>query len=78
MMRLLAVAVIALIANAIALIVGDLILDKMSVSAASFVIAVLIFTGAGLKYDPPPLGSPIDLAGSEEEILAQVRRAVGA
>src|SRR5262249_14702786 len=35
---------------------------------------MLIFTGAGLKYDPPPLGSPTDLAGSEEEILAQVRR----
>ena len=30
MMRLLAVAVIALIANGIALVVGDLILDKMS------------------------------------------------
>jgi threonine synthase len=39
---------------------------------------MLIFTGAGLKYDPPPLGSPTDLAGSEEEILAQVRRTVGA
>jgi threonine synthase len=39
---------------------------------------MMIFTGAGLKYDPPPLGSPTDLAGSEEEILAQVRRTVGA
>jgi threonine synthase len=39
---------------------------------------MLIFTGAGLKYDPPPLGSPTDLAGSEDEILAQVRRTVGA
>src|SRR5207244_513345 len=34
--------------------------------------------GAGLKYDPPPLGAPTDLAGAEEEILAQVRRTVGA
>jgi threonine synthase len=39
---------------------------------------MLIFTGAGLKYDPPPLGAPTDLAGAEEEILAQVRRTVGA
>ncbi|HEY5855948.1 MAG TPA: hypothetical protein VIW24_18365 [Aldersonia sp.] len=52
MMRLLAVAVIALIANAIALVVGDLILDEMSLSAASFVIAVLIFTGADILFSP--------------------------
>ena len=39
---------------------------------------MLIFTGAGLKYEPPALGAPTDLAGSDEEILAQVRRAVGA
>jgi threonine synthase len=39
---------------------------------------MLIFTGAGLKYEPPALGSPTDLAGSEEEILAKVRRTVGA
>src|SRR5437763_5907319 len=39
---------------------------------------MLIFTGAGLKYDPPPLGAPTDLAGAEEEILAHVRRTVGA
>lgn len=39
---------------------------------------MLVFTGTGLKYDPPPLAAPTDLAGSEEEILAQVRRAVGA
>jgi putative membrane protein len=52
MFRLLAVAVIALIANGIALIVGDLILDKMSLSAASFVIAVLIFTCADILFSP--------------------------
>src|SRR5438132_753457 len=34
----------------------------------------MIFTGAGLKSEPPPLPSPVDLAGSEEELLAQVRR----
>ena len=39
---------------------------------------MLIFTGAGLKYEPPALGSSTDLAGSEEEILAKVRRTVGA
>src|SRR5262249_28293989 len=38
----------------------------------------LIFTGAGLKYELPALGLPTDLAGSEEEILAKVRRTVGA
>jgi len=52
MMRLLAVAVIALIANAIALIVGASILDGMSLSAASFVIAALIFTGADVLFSP--------------------------
>ena len=39
---------------------------------------MLVFTGIGFKYDPPPLAPPIDLAGSDEAILAQVRRAVGA
>ena len=39
---------------------------------------MLIFTGAGLKYEPPALGAPTDLAGSEDEILAQVRGTVGA
>ncbi len=39
---------------------------------------MLVFTGTGLKYDPPPLAAPTDLAGSEEEILARVRRVVGA
>jgi threonine synthase len=37
---------------------------------------VLVFTGAGIKNDPPPLPPPIDLAGSDEEIVAQVQRAV--
>jgi threonine synthase len=39
---------------------------------------MLIFTGAGLKYEPPALGAPTDLEGSEEEVLAKVRRTVGA
>jgi threonine synthase len=39
---------------------------------------MLILTGAGLKYAPPALVPPTDLAGTEEEVAAQVRRAVGA
>jgi threonine synthase len=39
---------------------------------------MLILTGAGLKYAPPPLAPPTDLAGTEEEVVAQVRRAAGA
>jgi len=39
---------------------------------------LLILTGAGLKYEPPPLAAPTDLAGTEEEILARVRRVAGA
>jgi threonine synthase len=39
---------------------------------------VLVLTGAGIKYEPPVLEPPTDLAGSDDEIVAQVRRAVGA
>jgi len=39
---------------------------------------MLILTGAGIKYDPPALDAPTHLEGSEDEILAQVRRTVGA
>jgi threonine synthase len=38
---------------------------------------VLVLTGAGIKYDPPPLPPPVDLTGSDDEIVAAVRRAVG-
>jgi threonine synthase len=38
---------------------------------------VLVFTGAGIKNDPPPLPPPVDLAGSDDQIVAQVERAVG-
>ena len=37
---------------------------------------VMVFTGAGIKYDPPKLAAPVDLAGSDAEIVEQVRRAV--
>jgi threonine synthase len=39
---------------------------------------LLILTGAGLKYEPPSLAAPTDLAGTEEEVLARVRRVAGA
>ncbi len=38
---------------------------------------VLILTGAGIKYPPPPLPRPIHLEGSPEEMLARVKQAVG-
>ncbi len=37
---------------------------------------VLVFTGAGIKNDPPPLPAPVDLAGSDADIVEQVRRTV--
>jgi threonine synthase len=37
---------------------------------------VMILTGAGLKYPPPPVPSPVHLDGSDEEVLARVRHAV--
>jgi len=37
---------------------------------------VMVFTGAGIKYDPPALPAPVDLAGSDEEIVDQVRSAL--
>jgi len=38
---------------------------------------VLVFTGAGIKNDPPPLPASIDLTGSDAAVVEQVRRAVG-
>jgi threonine synthase len=37
---------------------------------------VLVFTGAGIKNDPPPLPAPVDLEGSDAEIVEKVRRTV--
>jgi len=37
----------------------------------------LILTGAGIKNEPPPLADPVDLAGTDEAIVEQVRRALG-
>ena len=37
----------------------------------------MVFTGAGIKYEPPALPPPVDLVGSDADIVEQVRRAVG-
>jgi uncharacterized membrane protein YvlD (DUF360 family) len=50
--RLLATAAVALIANAVGLIVGALVIPDMSIDGVAFVIAVVIFTGAGLLIEP--------------------------
>ena len=49
--------------------------DRGAVGADARV--VLMLTGAGIKYDPPPLPSAVDLAGSDDAIVAAVRRALG-
>jgi threonine synthase len=38
---------------------------------------VLVLTGAGIKYDPPPLRAPVDLVGSDDDVVAAVRAALG-
>jgi threonine synthase len=38
---------------------------------------VLVFTGAGIKNDPPALPPAVDLTGSDADIVEQVRRAIG-
>jgi threonine synthase len=50
--------------------------DRGETSRAADIL--LILTGSGLKYEPPPLAVPTDLAGTEEEVLARVRRVAGA
>jgi threonine synthase len=37
---------------------------------------VMVFTGAGIKYDPPTLPPSVDLNGSDAEIVDQVRRTI--
>jgi threonine synthase len=46
--------------------------DAGQVSAGDRVVVML--TGAGIKYAPPELPTPIDLAGSDQEIQARVAR----
>src|SRR3989441_433046 len=49
--------------------------ERRGISADARV--VLVLTGAGIKYDPPPLPPPVDLAGSDEDVVAVVRRTLG-
>jgi threonine synthase len=50
--------------------------DRGQVTADARIVIVL--TGAGIKYAPPELPTPIDLTGTDEEVRAHVRRALGA
>jgi len=38
---------------------------------------VLVLTGAGIKYPPPPMPRPVHLEGSAEAMLARFREAIG-
>ena len=52
MIRLLVRTGIALVGNAVGLIVAALVLDKMSINATSFLVAVVIFTIATAVLQP--------------------------
>lgn len=52
MLRLLASLLLALLANAVGLIVCSLILEDFSINGIAFVTAVLIFTAATVLLDP--------------------------
>ena len=61
-----------------AALVAALEIMKAGGAVAADARVVLVLTGAGFKYDPPPLPAPVDLTGSEDDIVAAVLRAVGA
>src|SRR5213083_1485119 len=48
--------------------------ERRDISADARV--VLVLTGAGIKYDPPPLPPAVDLAGSDDDVVAAVRGAL--
>jgi hypothetical protein len=52
MIRLVATAVVSLLANAVALIVGALVLDDMALGVGGFVLAVALFTGTAVLVEP--------------------------
>lgn len=52
MLRLLASMVLALLANAVGLLVCSLVLEDFSINGVAFVTAVLIFTAATVILDP--------------------------
>jgi threonine synthase len=60
-----------------AALVAALEIMKARGAVAADARVVLVLTGAGFKYDPPALPAPVDLTGSEDDIVAAVRRAVG-
>ena len=53
-MRLVAITVLAVIGNAIAIIIAAAVLDDMSLNGAAFVIDLVIFTLAFVIVQPPP------------------------
>jgi threonine synthase len=61
-----------------AALVAALTLMKDRGQVAPDARVVIMLTGAGIKYAPPELPTPIDLTGSDEEVRANVRRALGA
>jgi threonine synthase len=60
-----------------AALVAALEIMKESGAVAADARVVLVLTGAGFKYDPPPLPAPVGLTGAEDEIVTAVRKAVG-
>ena len=52
MLRILASAVVAVIANAVGLVVAAVVLDDMSLGAVGLAIAALIFTGTAVLIEP--------------------------
>lgn len=52
MIRMAASAVVSLIANSIALIVGALVLSRMELKASGFITAVLIYTVVAVVIEP--------------------------
>jgi threonine synthase len=56
--------------------VAALIEMKEAGAVAASTRVVLVFTGCGIKYTPPPLPAPVHLEGDDDEVLARVTRAI--
>ena len=61
-----------------AALVAALGMMKAAGQVAADTRIVIMLTGAGIKYTPPELPTPVDLAGGDKEVRAAVRRALGA
>jgi threonine synthase len=57
--------------------VAALVEMKESGAVTATTRVVLVFTGCGIKYAPPPLEPPVHLEGDPDEVLARVTRAIG-